>query len=108
MDKLIGYFCAQRSEQVRVTFKEADVFVIRGSDERVDLYSEIAPVLEEKFDCRKGQLSPDESAHELPFGNPFVPTLNDFLVESVDESLGLRRAHLDAELRRNGGHCRSS
>src|SRR5262245_34855306 len=108
MDELIGYFCTQRSQQVRVTFKEADVFVIRGSDEGVDLYSKIAPVLKEKLDRGEGQPPPDESAHELPLGNPFVPALNDFLVESVDEGLGFRRAHLNAELRRDGGHCRSS
>src|SRR5262245_40253410 len=100
MDKFIGDLRDQRPQQVRVTFKEANVFVIRGSDERVDLYSKSAPVLEEKLDCRERQLRPDEPAHELPLGNPFVPTLKDFLVESVDEGLGFRRAHLDAELRR--------
>ena len=87
-----------------MAFKKADMFVIRGGDQRVDLYSKVAPVFEEKLDRRQGQIPPDEPAHELSLGDPFLPTLNDFLVESVNEGLGFVRAHLDAELRRDVTH----
>ena len=63
-----------------MALKKADMFVIRGGDERVDLYSKVAPVFEEKLDRRQGQIPPDEAAHELSLGDPFLPTLNDFLV----------------------------
>src|SRR6266568_7160473 len=80
MDEFIGDLRAERAQKVRVAFKKADMFVITSGDERVDLYSKVAPVFEEKFDRRQGQLSLDEPAHELRLGDPFIPTLNDFLV----------------------------
>ena len=80
MDEFIGDLRAERAQKVRVAFKKADMFVIRSGNERVDLYSKVAPVFEEKFDRRQGQFPLDEPAHELPLGDPFIPTLNGFLV----------------------------
>jgi len=80
MDEFIGDLRAERAQKVRVAFKKADMFVIRGGDERVDLYGEIAPVLEKESDCRQRQFPLDEPAHKLPLGDSFVPTLNDLLV----------------------------
>jgi len=37
--------------------------------------------------------------HERTVGYPFLPTLDDFLVERVDVSFGILRTHLDAEYR---------
>src|SRR6266850_1058504 len=78
MDEFIGDLRAERAQKVRVAFKKADMFVIRGGYKRVDLYSKVTPVFEEKLDRRQRQFPLDEPAHELPVGDPFVPTLNDF------------------------------
>jgi hypothetical protein len=104
MNKFIGDLGAQGAQQIRVALKKADMFVIGGGDQGIDLYSEITPVLEEEFNGPQRQLTFKERAHEWAFGNPLLPALDNSLIYLIDVGFGFVRTHFDAKPRRDAGH----
>ena len=104
MNEFVGNLDAERCHEVGMTFKKADMFMIRDGYQSIDLDGEVAPVLEKQFDRRDGQGSFEKLAHERALRDAFFPALNDFLVDLVDVSFGVCRAHLDAELGNDLAH----
>src|SRR5882724_968176 len=104
MNELVGDLDAERSHEIRVTFKEADMLVIRDGYQSVNFDGKVAPIFEEQFDRRHRHGSFEKFAHEGTLSHALLPALNYFLVDFVDVRFGVVGAHLDAKLRCNVAH----
>src|SRR3989338_3709591 len=99
VDKLVRDFRPERPKKIRMPLKKANMLLVRGRDQCIDLDCKGAPVTKKKFNHRHRKPSLTQLFHEGGLRHPLFPPAENFPIKLIDKRLRLCRAHRHATLR---------